>query len=145
MVDIILEAVLAVLLLGVIASCFVVSRKLSALRSGQDGLKRLIDQLNAATFQAQASVAKLKSEGAKAESDLVAATSRARTLADELTLIVQAADSQAGRIEAGLSQSRDDGTSARTAGDAESGASASPVPSELHERQDILEALREIR
>lgn len=142
MIDLILEGFLAVLLVAVIASCFVISRRLGAMRSGQDELRSLIAQLNSAVEQAQRSVLHLKSEGAAAEESLTKTVTRAQALADELSLITEAADSLAGRIESGV-----DGLRQRQ--------SLAAANDELFEddgreddfaaKQDILEALREAR
>lgn len=142
MIDLVLEGLMAVLLIGVIASCFVISRRLGAMRSGQDELRGLIAKLNAAVEQAQQSVLHLKSEGAAAEATLTETITRAQGLADELSLITEAADSLAGRIESGVDGLRHKQSLAA----ANDELFEDDVPEDgLAAKREILEALREAR
>ncbi|GAB4517296.1 MAG: hypothetical protein Tsb0010_01370 [Parvularculaceae bacterium] len=118
---ILIEILVAALLLVTIGYCAVLDRKLHALRSGQDGLRDVIRELNKATDQAQRSISQLKEQGAGAGAKLEGAIGRAKTLADELSFLVEAGDRIADRL-------------AETAGgDARSG----PVANEDPPHEDI--------
>jgi len=97
-IGLIVEVVVAALLLVTIGYCYVVERRLASLRSGQDGLREVIAALNSATQQAQASVLQLKAAGETCSADLKKAIADARTLADELSVMVEAGDGVAERL-----------------------------------------------
>ncbi|MEM8986451.1 MAG: DUF6468 domain-containing protein [Pseudomonadota bacterium] len=98
-IGLIVEGVVAVLLVVTAAYCFVLNGKLRALRSGQDGLRDVIAGLNAATQNAQNSILQLKIAGESAGEDLKKITADARTLADELSVMVEAGDRIADRLQ----------------------------------------------
>ncbi|MEQ9247964.1 MAG: DUF6468 domain-containing protein, partial [Nitratireductor sp.] len=58
--DLLLDGLVAILLGATIFYCAMLDRKLKALRSGQDGLKQTIDQLNTATARAEISISQMK-------------------------------------------------------------------------------------
>lgn len=95
----IIDLVLAILLLAAIGSSFLLHRRIDVFRKGQAELTSLVEQLNQATNQAQASVAEMKTDGTAAEEHLKSEIARARALADELSLITEAGDSLADRLE----------------------------------------------
>lgn len=95
----IIDLVLAALLLAAIGSSFMLHRRIEIFRQGHAELASLVDQLNKATNQAQASVAEMKSNGTLVEEHLKSEIARARALADELSLITEAGDSLADRLE----------------------------------------------
>lgn len=95
----IIDLVLAILLLAAIGSSFLLHRRLDVFRKGHAELASLVEQLNQATNQAQVSVAEMKSNGTVAEENLKSEITRARALADELSLITEAGDSLATRLE----------------------------------------------
>ena len=124
----------ALLLCVTIIYCYRLDRRLSALRSGQDGLKDVIAGLDRATERAQYSLAELKNTGVASENVLQAAITHAESLADELRLMVQSADRVADR----LAQSRPGNAAAPTA----------PVQRPVNkdtERAPIFDALRQAR
>ena len=89
------EALVCVLLAAAAVMCWRVDRRLRALRSGQDGLKDTITDLNDAVDRARASLAALdrasKDQGAALKSDVDAA----RRLADELRFLTDRGEDQA--------------------------------------------------
>ncbi len=95
----IIDLVLAVLLLAAIGSSYLLHRRIDAFRKGQQELATLVEKLNQATNQAQASVTEMKSSGMAAEEQLKSQIGKARALADELSLITEAGDSLADRLE----------------------------------------------
>lgn len=101
----IIDLVLAVLLLAAIGSSFLLHQRINVFRKGQEELGVLVGQLNEATNQARASVAEMKSNGLVVEEHLKSEISRARALADELSLITEAGDSLADRLERRLTGS----------------------------------------
>lgn len=113
--SLIVEIVVAGLLLVTAGYCFVLDRKLTALRSGQDGLRDVISSLDAAAQQAQASILHLKATGQKAGAELERSIAHARRLSDELSVMVEAGDRIASRLEGAV-----DGQGPRERGDDQS-------------------------
>ena len=101
----IIDLILAVLLLAAIGSSFLLHRRINVFRKGQEELAELVGQLNEATNQARASVAEMKSNGLVVEEHLKSEITKARALADELSLITEAGDSLADRLERRLTGS----------------------------------------
>jgi hypothetical protein len=89
------EALVCLLLAAAVVMCWRVDRRLRALRSGQDGLKTTITDLNDAVDRARASLAALdrasKEQGAALKSDVDAA----RRLSDELRFLTDQGEIQA--------------------------------------------------
>ncbi len=100
-IGLILESLVALLLMITVVYCFQLDRRLRALRNGQDGLKDLIKGLGEATGRAQLSVAQLKIAGDAAGRELRDTVTKARELADELSLMVEAGNNIADRLEGG--------------------------------------------
>ncbi len=124
------EGLVCLLLAAAVVMCWRVDRRLRALRSGQDGLKDTITQLNDAVDRARASLAALdrasKEQGAALKSDVEAA----RHLADELRFLTDQGESQA---QARLSRRERPAPPARRA------------PERTDDERDIHEALRALR
>jgi hypothetical protein len=89
------EALICLLLAAAVVMCWRVDRRLRALRSGQDGLKTTISDLNDAVDRARASLAALdrasKEQGAALKTDVEAA----RRLSDELRFLTDRGETQA--------------------------------------------------
>lgn len=100
-ISLIVEIVLSLLLLATLGYCALLERRLSALRSGQDGLKETIGELNGAIANAGSSMRLLKAAAAGASETLDERLSRARSLADELSLLMVSGERIADRIERG--------------------------------------------
>jgi uncharacterized protein DUF6468 len=100
-ISLIVEILLSLLLLATLGYCALLERRLSALRSGQDGLKETIGELNGAIANAGSSMRLLKAAAAGASETLDERLSRARSLADELSLLMISGERIADRIERG--------------------------------------------
>lgn len=81
------EGAVALVLVLVAGLCWRLDRRLSALRSGQDGVRATVVELAEATAKAEAAVRGLRATSDKAGRDLDERISEARALADELRLI----------------------------------------------------------
>ena len=96
--DLILEGVVAILLLATVVYCAMLDRRLKALRSGQDGLRQLIADLQAVTEQARAGIGGLKQASDVIGRDLDDKLTQGQALAEELKLMVDAGDRIADRL-----------------------------------------------
>lgn len=133
--ELIVDGVLSLLLVAAIVACVLVYKRLGTIKAGQAELKTLVDQLNSAAVEAQRSVAGLKVSADEIEGRLKLEGKKASAIADELSLMTEAGNNLADRIEQGL-------TSARTGKNEES----KPVRQESKkQQQEILAALREAR
>lgn len=134
----IIDLILVVLLLAAIGSSFLLHRRINVFRKGQEELAELVGQLNEATNQARASVAEMKSNGLVVEEHLKSEITKARALADELSLITEAGDSLADRLERRLT-----GSGSTVAASAESAADGDQ--SEDENKSAFFSALKEAR
>jgi len=100
-ISLIVEILLSLLLLATLGYCALLERRLSALRSGQDGLKETIGELNGAIANAGSSMRLLKAAAAGASETLDERLVRARSLADELSLLMVSGERIADRIDRG--------------------------------------------
>jgi hypothetical protein len=96
--DLLLEGIVAILLAATIGYCATLDRKLREMRSGQDGLRDLIQDLGVATAQASDAIVKLREASEATGQSLGEQVKRGRALADELTLIVEAGNRIADRL-----------------------------------------------
>jgi len=130
-VPVLIDGVLALLLIGAIVACWVVSKRLSTIREGQDELRKLVDDLNLAMTKAQKSAETIKKASSQASAQIDEEMTKARSMVDELSLMTASANNLADRLERGVetvSKSRQ------------------PEPdSELREQKDILDKLRQAR
>jgi len=95
----ILESALSFLLAATLVYCIVLERRLAAVRKGQEGLKTIIGELDAAISGAGASLRALKSAASSAAETLDERLRRARLLADELALLTASGERIAERFE----------------------------------------------
>lgn len=93
-----LEATLVALLAACLLYCWRLDRKLSALRTGQDGMLRAAQELSQAVSGAEAAIRGLRKTADEAGRDLQARIDDARAIADRLG------------IDAGRMRSRTDAT-----------------------------------
>ena len=98
-ISFILELTLTVLLAATLVYCILLERRLAAVRKGQDGLKTMIGELNAAISGAGASLRALKAAAAGAAQTLDDRLKRARALADELALLASSGERVAQRFD----------------------------------------------
>lgn len=125
----ILELALTVLLAATLVYCIVLERRLSAVRKGQEGLKTMIGELNAAISGAGASMRALKAAAGNAAETLDERLKRARALADELSVLTSSGE----RIAERFNRTAAPKTAQRT--------SVLPSGSVMH-RLDALKAVR---
>jgi phage shock protein A len=94
-----LELTLTFLLAATLIYCIVLERRLTAVRKGQDGLKKMIGELNGAIAGAGASLRALKMAAGEAASTLDDRMKHARALADELSLLSSSGERIAQRYD----------------------------------------------
>lgn len=99
MLSIGLELLLSVLLAATLVYCIVLERRLASVRKGQDGLKRMIGDLNSAIANAGASLRALKMAAGEAAETLDDRLKRARALSDELSLLTNSGERIAQRFD----------------------------------------------
>jgi hypothetical protein len=100
-VSLVVEIVLAVLLAATVGYCAILERRLRGLRNDQAALTQTVEALNNGIFRAQGTLMSLKNAAGEASVALHANLGPARTLADELSLMLAAGERIATRIEAG--------------------------------------------
>ena len=103
--SLIVEIVLSLLLVATLVYCALLERRLNALRRGQDGLKDIIADLNAAITNAGVSMRLLKGAASGAAEALDERVARARGLIDELSVLTASGERIAARIERGAPSS----------------------------------------
>lgn len=96
--ELVLDVLVAVLLGVTVAYCFLLNRRLGALRNGQDGLLKVVRELNGATEQARLSIRNLQEAGDTVGEKLTSQVAGAKALSDELTMIVEAGNNLADRL-----------------------------------------------
>lgn len=100
--ELIIDGLLAFLLIAAIVLFMMVYRRLGTIREGQAELGQLVDHLNNAAAGAQRSVAGLNATAEGIESRLKLESQKATVIADELSLMTEAGNNLADRIEKGL-------------------------------------------
>ncbi len=100
------EIALELLLAATLGYCIVLERRLAAVRKGQEGLSRIVGELNMAISGAGASLRALKSAASEAAITLDDRLKRARLHVDELSVLVGSAERIAQRIEDASSSRR---------------------------------------
>jgi len=149
-IGLMLELLVAALLVVTVAYCYVLNRRLSALREGRDELKGLIENLSTAVSRAQTSVMELKQIGDATDNELNASIVKAQALADELTLMIEVGNNVADRIansprQAGGEVPAD--ANARKSGKGSSGTIPSERAADIGDEESLrfIQALREAR
>jgi ABC-type transporter Mla subunit MlaD len=99
-----LELLLSILLAATLVYCIVLERRLASVRKGQDGLKKMIGELNGAITNAGASLRALKMAAGEAAETLDERLKRARTLSDELSLLTNSGERIAQRFDRAVPQ-----------------------------------------
>ncbi len=101
----VVELILTGLLAATLFYCIVLERKLAALRSGQDGLKKTLASLNGAVAAAGTSMHALKSAANEITETLDSRLTHARGLADELGVLCTSGERIAERFDREISSS----------------------------------------
>ena len=99
LMDLIIDGILAVLLISVIIVCNIVYRRLQTIRDGQAEMRELMDSLNVSVLQAQKSVKDISASSNDVEERIGNQIAKASKLVDELTLITEAGNNLADRID----------------------------------------------
>jgi phage shock protein A len=94
-----LELALTALLAATLVYCILLERRLASVRKGQDGLRKMIGELNGAIANAGASLRALKAAAGEAAETLDDRLRRARALADELALLSTSGERIAERFD----------------------------------------------
>jgi len=135
--SLLVDGALILLLAAVLAAGLRINRRFADMRKGQAELADLVQRLERSTGQAQEAIGQLKVESESVREDLQSETRKARALLDELTLITEAGDNLAGRLERQLS-SRGNG--------AEAGQGRGHAPQSVQAgRPELLDTLKEAR
>ncbi len=102
----ILESLVAVLLIVTIGYCYILNRRLAALRHGQNEMHIVVRDLNEAADKARLSVDQLRSNSLSISGDLSEKLKAGRAIADELGMIVESGNSLADRLAGTPASSR---------------------------------------
>jgi ABC-type transporter Mla subunit MlaD len=94
-----LELTLTFLLGITLLYCIILERRLAAVRRGQDGLRKMIGELNGAIAGAGASLRALKAAAGEAAETLDDRLKRARAVADELSVLSTSGERIAERFD----------------------------------------------
>ncbi len=139
----ILEAIVAILLMVTVGYCFVLDRRLQALRSGREELQKVVEDLNGSIARAQTTILDLKANAGDTARILEERVSKAQGLADELALMVQSGNSIAERLadrpSAAKAASRPEANNRTNSRPEEADRQGSPIEAGL------LKALRQVR
>lgn len=101
-----LEILVAVLLVITGAYCFLLNRRLTVMRNGNDGLREIVLSLNEAASKAQDGVEQLRRSSDNLAVDLSKKIVTGRELANELSMIIDSGNNIANRITGHADQSR---------------------------------------
>ena len=111
-VEFLLETLVAALLVVTVGYCWQLNRRLVALRGAQGELGRLLQEFGRATHSAETAIAELKRASGETAQQLEERVRKARALCDELSVMTQAGNGLAERLERGSTSRRaaeDDG------------------------------------
>lgn len=97
-VGLILESLVAILLAVTIVYCFILNRRLAALRNGHSDLHDAARTLFDATEKARVSIEQLRKSSSSIGEELIEKTKLGRAIADELSMIVESANNMADRL-----------------------------------------------
>jgi hypothetical protein len=100
------ELILEVLLAATLGYCVLLERRLAAVRKGQEGLGRLVGELNMAIAGAGASLRALKAAAGESAATLDERLKRARLHIDELSVLTVSGERIAQRMECAAASPR---------------------------------------
>ena len=98
-IAIVLELVLVLLLIVTLLYCIVLERRLYTVHKGQQSLVKTVHELNMAIENARAALAALKAASGSVGEELDGRITRARALADELSLLTSSGERIAERFD----------------------------------------------
>jgi len=133
-----LEVLLVVLLAFTLLYCVILERRLASLRRNQNGLKKMIGDLNSAIVNASTSLRALKMAAGEAAETLDDRLRRARALSDELSLLTNSGERIAQRFDRAAPQAP-----ARAVNSNSGSGGGQPLPSSnIMNRLSALKAVR---
>ncbi|MBV9550722.1 MAG: hypothetical protein JO256_13720 [Alphaproteobacteria bacterium] len=100
------ELILEILLAATLCYCIVLERRLAAVRKGQEGLVRIVGELNMAIAGAGASLRALKAAAGESAATLDERLKRARLHIDELSVLTASGERIAQRMEGAAASPR---------------------------------------
>ncbi len=107
------EITIGILMLATCGYCIALGRKLQSLRAGQVELLATIERFDEASRRAEKNLNAMQGAGASLNGELSVATEKANALIDELSVMVNAGDHIAGRIEGAVREVRAIGAKSR--------------------------------
>lgn len=84
MLSVIIELIVSLLLVVTISYCFVVNRKLAALRTDQSGLRQVVGELNRSTERAEKAIVEMRRTAHSVEGEMASHFEAARQVSTEL-------------------------------------------------------------
>lgn len=148
MVPMVVDLAIVLLLLAVLGFGALLHRRLSAMRTDNAGLERLIDGLTAATGRAEGALGELKRTANETGERMSQDLARAQRLADELRLLGDRADRLADGLVEGIRAAREinrRSPGARPTSASPKGAPASAGPAKPLPAEDLERALSTLR
>lgn len=112
MTGLFLEIVVSILLIATCGYCYILDRRLRALRESQAEMLRVIQNFDEASRRAERTLQAMQQHGLNAGRDLETVAAKAQSLITELSVMVNAGDHIAGRIEGAVKQVRSIGRAA---------------------------------
>jgi hypothetical protein len=132
-----LEGLVAILLAITVVYCFILNRRLGALRGAQEEMMQLTADFSEAMRKAQGGISDLRRAGDDIGQDLQNSVNEARGLCDDLRVMTQSGEDLANRLDLGLAGGRASAKAktdpAPTAEEGDHGASESELERELRE------------
>jgi len=141
----VIELVVGGLLVATITYCYLLDRRLRMLRDGEGDLKQVVVALDRATTRAQGAITDLRVSCDTLTRDLDRDLKKARGLADELALMVEAGDHIADRLGALSGTGGVDAARSGTAEPKQTTTSEPPVQDDPLAETGLAAALRQVR
>lgn len=95
----VLDMLIAVLLIATIVYAVMLNRRLSDLRKDQSELEKLAQSFNDATLRAEESISRLTGSSDEMKRDVQETLSKAETLRDDLSFLIERAGASADKLE----------------------------------------------
>ena len=102
----IIEILVVSLLIATCAYCCLLSRRLKVLRAGQEELLASIKKFDEASQRAEKNLSRMQETGVGVNRDLANASADANTLINELSVMVNAGNNIASRLEGAVNEVR---------------------------------------
>ena len=148
--QLLLETVGAVLLVVMIVYAVRLNRRLTTLQSDKEEFEQLLSSFSESTDRAEASVMRLRTSATETATSLQTNVTKAQTLHDDLTFMIDRAEELANRLEAaiGVARSRREAGSRQGAAAAVQSVEDAAVEADDNEnksKSDLLKALEGMR